>query len=318
MQFEITGTDHFSRLEGPCVFIGNHMSTLDAFVLPTIIQPLKPVTFVVKQSLVEYPIFGHLMRSRDPIVVGRTNPREDLKAVLEGGAERLQSGISIVVFPQTTRTALFDPAAFNSIGIKLAKRAQVPVVPLALKTDAWANGARLKDFGRIDPAKTVHFAFGEPLRVQGSGAAEHQQVVEFIRGHLVSWGGTVAQGLPPPRFDAETRRAASRGRSVKQLPDGPVVRRVRLDLPRPTAADHAARPGPRPARAGGARAGRGAGAAAVVAGLPKTLRAGRFHGGRDGRPRSRRPRCCVSSRRARRPGSSALPSIWDRRTSSAR
>jgi 1-acyl-sn-glycerol-3-phosphate acyltransferase len=193
VRFEITGVQHFSRLEGPCVFIGNHMSTLEAFVLPTIIQPLKRVAFVVKKSLVEYPIFGHLMRSRNPIVVGRTNPREDLKAVFEGGVERLQSGISIVVFPQKTRSPLFDPAAFNSIGIKLAKRAQVPVVPLALKTDAWANGAHLKDFGRIDPALPVHFAFGEPLRIQGCGAAEHEQVVEFIREHLMSWGGRVAQ-----------------------------------------------------------------------------------------------------------------------------
>jgi 1-acyl-sn-glycerol-3-phosphate acyltransferase len=106
--------------------------------------------------------------------------------------ERLQAGISIVVFPQKTRSPLFDPAAFNSIGIKLAKRAQVPVVPLALKTDAWGNGACLKDFGKIDPAKEVHIAFGEPLRVQGSGAAEHQQVVEFIRGNLEAWGGKVA------------------------------------------------------------------------------------------------------------------------------
>jgi len=194
VQFEITGTEHFSRLQGPCVFIGNHMSTLEAFVLPTIIQPLKRVAFVVKKSLVEYPVFGHLMRSRDPIVVGRTNPREDLRAVLEGGVERLQSGISIVIFPQKTRSPLFDPAAFNSIGIKLAKRAKVPVIPLALKTDAWGNGVRLKDFGKINPARKVHFAFGELLRVNGSGAAEHQKVVEFIRENLQSWGGTVAQG----------------------------------------------------------------------------------------------------------------------------
>lgn len=193
VQIEITGTQHFSRLPGPCVFIGNHMSSLEAFVLPTIIQPLKRVAFVVKRSLVEYPIFGHLMRSRDPIVVGRTNPREDLKAVLEGGAARLQAGISIVVFPQKTRSPLFDPAAFNSIGIKLAKRAQVPVIPLALKTDAWGSGTCVKDFGKVDPGKAVHFAFGAPLPVQGNGAAEHQQVVEFIRERLQSWGGKVAQ-----------------------------------------------------------------------------------------------------------------------------
>jgi 1-acyl-sn-glycerol-3-phosphate acyltransferase len=195
VRFEITGTGHFSGLPGPCVFVGNHMSTLEAFVLPSIIQPLKRVAFVVKRSLVEYPVFGHLMRARAPVVVGRVNPRDDLKAVFEGGLERLQAGISIVVFPQRTRSPLFDPTAFNSIGIKLAKRAQVPVVPLALKTDAWANGSLLKDFGRIDPAKTVHFAFGEPLPVQGAGAAEHQRVVGFIRENLEAWGGKVAHGV---------------------------------------------------------------------------------------------------------------------------
>ena len=68
------------------------------------------------------------------------------------------------------------------------------MIPLALKTDAWGNGALLKDFGKIDPSRTVHFAFGEPLRVQGGGAAEHQRVVEFIRENLVSWGGKVAHG----------------------------------------------------------------------------------------------------------------------------
>jgi 1-acyl-sn-glycerol-3-phosphate acyltransferase len=196
IRLEIEGADHFAGLAGPCVFIGNHMSTLETFVLPSVVMTAKRVTFVVKRSLVEYPVFGHVMRSRDPIVVGRTNPRDDLKAVLEGGLERLRGGVSIIVFPQRTRTPVFDPASFNSIGVKLAKRAQVPVVPLALKTDAWGNGRLVKDVGTIDPAKEVHFAFGPPLRVAGSGAEEQQAVVEFIREHLLAWGGQVAEGAP--------------------------------------------------------------------------------------------------------------------------
>ena len=82
---EITGTDSFRALDGPCVFVANHMSTLETFVLPAIIAQFKDATFVVKQSLVDYPVFKHVMRSRDPITVGRSNPRDDLKAVLEGG-----------------------------------------------------------------------------------------------------------------------------------------------------------------------------------------------------------------------------------------
>jgi 1-acyl-sn-glycerol-3-phosphate acyltransferase len=195
VRLEITGLQHVEALKGPCVFIGNHMSTLETFTLPGTLVPIRPVTFVVKQSLVDYPIFGHVMRSRDPITVGRTNPREDLKAVLEGGTDRLARGISIVIFPQTTRRAFFDPAEFNSIGVKLAKRAGVPIIPIALKTDAWSNGTLAKDYGPIDPSRTAHFAFGPPLTVAGRGEAEHEEIVRFITHHLIIWGGSV-QGAP--------------------------------------------------------------------------------------------------------------------------
>ena len=79
VRFDIAGLGARGGPRGPCVFIGNHMSTLETFALPVLLLPFKKITFVVKQSLVEYPVFGHVMRSRDPITVGRTNPREDLK-----------------------------------------------------------------------------------------------------------------------------------------------------------------------------------------------------------------------------------------------
>lgn len=187
VKFEITGSDAFRSIEGPCVFIANHMGTLETFVLPTLIAPFKDATFVVKQSLVDYPIFKHIMRARDPITVGRTNPRDDLKAVLEGGVERLKAGRSVIIFPQTTRTSFFDKDQFNTIGIKLAKKAGVPVVPVALKTDAWGNGPILKDYGRIDPSKKVYFDFGKPLLISDLGKKEHREIVEYIAGKLKEW-----------------------------------------------------------------------------------------------------------------------------------
>jgi 1-acyl-sn-glycerol-3-phosphate acyltransferase len=190
---DVSGMENVARPEGPCVFIGNHMSTLETFVLPVLISPIRKVTFVVKQSLVDYPVFGHVMRSRDPITVGRINPRDDLKAVLEGGVERLAKGVSMIIFPQTTRTVRFDPGEFNSIGMKLAKRADVSVVPFALKTDAWGNGRLLKDFGRIDPSRTAHFAFGSPMRIRGRGGEEHEAIIRFITAKLKEWGGSVKE-----------------------------------------------------------------------------------------------------------------------------
>jgi len=184
----ITGTREFIGLQEPCVFIGNHMSTAETFLLASVIQPFRPITFVVKRSLVEYPVFKHVMRARDPVVVGRVNPREDLKAVLEGGQARLRAGCSLVIFPQRTRTVEFDREAFNTIGVKLARRAGVPVVPLALKTDAWSNGRWLKDFGPIRPVEILRIAFGTPLGLEAGERAVHEAVIAFIEAQLRSWG----------------------------------------------------------------------------------------------------------------------------------
>jgi 1-acyl-sn-glycerol-3-phosphate acyltransferase len=187
IQVTIEGIGHLQGLNGPCVIVANHMSMLETVVLPIIVQPVRDVTFVIKQGLLEYPVFRHVMRSRDPVAVTRVNPREDLKAVLEGGADRLHRGISIIIFPQTSRTPGFDPSQFNSIGAKLAQRTKVPIVPLALQTDAWRNGWPLKDFGRIDRSRRVRFAFGQPLEIKGRGTEEHQQVIEFIQDRLKEW-----------------------------------------------------------------------------------------------------------------------------------
>ncbi|PLX29437.1 MAG: 1-acyl-sn-glycerol-3-phosphate acyltransferase [Ignavibacteria bacterium] len=186
-RFDIQRMNILHSFDGPAVFVANHMSILETFILPSLINPVHHCTFVIKPSLMEYPVFKHVMRSRNPVVVSRDNPRQDLITVLEEGSKRLADGISIVLFPQTTRTTQFDPSQFNSLGVKLAKRAGVPVVPVALKTDAWSNGRRLKDFGPIDPSKTIHFTFGDPMTVEGNGKEQHEIAAAFIAEQLARW-----------------------------------------------------------------------------------------------------------------------------------
>ncbi len=181
------GMRHIAALDGPAVFVSNHMSTLETFVLPCIIEPLRTCTFVVKEELLAYPVFGPIMRAVEPIAVTRKNPKEDFMTVLAEGEKKIREGFSIIVFPQTTRMTEFHPEEFNTLGIKLALRGGVPVLPVALKSDAWGNGKLVKDFGRIDPAKEVHFAFGPAMPVTGRGADQHKAVVAFIQAHLRAW-----------------------------------------------------------------------------------------------------------------------------------
>lgn len=181
VKFEIKGIDNLTKAEDTIVIIGNHMSMLETMILPAIVQSQLDVTFIVKQALLDYPVFKYIMRSRDPIALTRNNPRKDFKIVLEDGLKKLNSCISVIVFPQTTRTNTFEPSSFSSIGVKLAKRADKKVVPLALITDAWENGKILKDFGRINPNKKVVFHFGDPITVDNSA---QDKIIKFISDNI--------------------------------------------------------------------------------------------------------------------------------------
>ena len=186
-RFYIEGLDNLRQDKEPVVIISNHMSTLETIVFPGLIAPVRKTTFIVKDNLVKARIFGPVMRSRNPIVVGRTNSRQDLETVFRRGPELISEGYSIIVFPQSTRHIKFDAQQFNSLGVKLAKKAGVRVIPVAIKTDFWEIGRYLKDIGRIKRDRPIHIHFGEPLTISGNGREQHQQIVEFIQAKMNEW-----------------------------------------------------------------------------------------------------------------------------------
>ncbi|MEI8139462.1 MAG: lysophospholipid acyltransferase family protein [bacterium] len=190
-RIEVEGLEHLAKTPGPVVIIGNHMASLETVVLPCFILPFKEVAFVVKQSLRTHFAFGPIMCAVKHIAVSRDNPREDLKRVLNEGTELIRQGVTVVIFPQATRSAEFDVDGFNTLGVKLAARAGVPVIPLALKTDFMANGKWVKDAGYVYPERPIRFAFGAPLAVTGNGRETHAAVVDFIVTHLKAWGGSI-------------------------------------------------------------------------------------------------------------------------------
>lgn len=192
--FHVSGLSPMAAQQGPLVYVANHMSLIDTLILPCILLAFNHTTFVVKEGLLKYPLFGSIMGAVDPIAVTRRSPREDLKTVLTQGQASLASGRSVVVFPQATRSDTFEAASFNSLGIKLARKAGVPVLPVALKTDFQKNGRFIKDLGQVDPREPLYVKFGEPLAVEGGGRATHQKVVEFIVKNLRAWGADIKSG----------------------------------------------------------------------------------------------------------------------------
>ena len=190
----LRGLNNLDSFSEPAVIIGNHMSLLETALMHAFVRPRRDFCFVIKRSLLDVPYFGHIMRRLKCIPVDRVNPRDDFRAVMEIGTERLKEGKSVIIFPQSTRSTIFDPEQFNTIGIKLAKHAGVPVIPLALRTDFLNNGKLVKDLGPIRRNNPVWFEFGEPImKIAGNGRDEHAQIIRFISDRLRDWGGQVKE-----------------------------------------------------------------------------------------------------------------------------
>ena len=204
----IRGAHHLACENAP-VIVSNHMSALETLLLPSAIVTFHDMTTVVKDSLLNYPLFSRILRTVKAIGVTRTDPRKDLATVLSQGPQVLKEDRALLLFPQGTRSREFDASRFNSLGVKLAKRAGVSLIPLAVKTDFHGVGRWVKDFGPVDRSQHIHLAFGAPLTVDVDGNARevHQKAVSFIADQLRAWDIPVVNG-PDPQPTTTTKEEA--------------------------------------------------------------------------------------------------------------
>jgi len=189
----ITGGANLFDVTGPVVFAGNHMSMLETLLIGSFMNIDRHATVVVKQSLMTYPLFGKILQGLAAIPVTRRNPREDLRQVLSVGTQRLNEGISVALFPQSTRSTGFDPARFNTLAVKLAARAGTPVVPVAFKTDFVGIGRLVRDFGPLRRDREIRIGIGAPLRMRADSKQVQKDLVGFLVETLAGWGVKIAE-----------------------------------------------------------------------------------------------------------------------------
>lgn len=128
-RLEVRGTENVP-VGGPLIFVANHQSTID---IPTLFAAIPTdFRFVAKKALMYVPILGWYMWMAKFVFVNRSHRREAI-ASLEQAALRIRGGISIVMFPEGTRSESLRILPFKKGPFALAMRAGVPIVPVAIE-----------------------------------------------------------------------------------------------------------------------------------------------------------------------------------------
>lgn len=193
------GFEKLSALNGGAfVAVCNHISLMETMVMPAVFFAFNNTAVVAKRSLAKYPGFGTIIHSTRSILIDRKNARQDLAEVIKQGTDLLKDGVSVLLFPQGSRSIEFNPRKFNSLGAKLASKAGVPVVPIACKTDMAICGVGpFKDLGPIDPSRPVKFSMGPILDSSMPQRDIQNACTDFISGKLREWGLPVTDSPSP-------------------------------------------------------------------------------------------------------------------------
>ena len=126
----------------PAVFLFNHQSGADIFIVAKLVR--KDTRAIAKQELRYAPVLGQLMAAAGIIFIDRKNRNKAIKA-MKPAVDALQSGISIAIAPEGTRSVDYALGPFKKGAFHMAMQAKVPLVPIIIRNahDALPKGSTL-------------------------------------------------------------------------------------------------------------------------------------------------------------------------------
>lgn len=198
MSVSLEGWENRQAYKGPVVYLCNHMATYETIMLPPVLLTYGPFSVVTKASLAHLPFLESAAAKMGVVPIGRQNPKADLLALFDVGTRRIADGHSFLIFPQGTRQQIFDRRKFSSIGAKLAEKAGVPVVPIAIDSRCQTTREKglfkkvFKDFGPLDTSRDIRCACG-PVIPCGKSREMHEASFTWIADQLETWGVPVVR-----------------------------------------------------------------------------------------------------------------------------
>ena len=141
----------------PYVAVANHESFVDILLISHLPFEMK---WLSKSDFFKYPLVGWMMRMAGDIRLDRGD-RKSAVQVLHEMQDRLAKDVSVMVFPEGTRSVTGELGEFKDGAFKVAIEAGAPILPLAvvgtrdalIKHD-WRFGTTHAEVRVLDPIST--------------------------------------------------------------------------------------------------------------------------------------------------------------------
>ena len=173
----VKGEEHLMS-HRPAVFILNHQSNADMLIAIKLIR--KEARGVAKMELKKMPVIGQILDAAGTIFLDRGDKDKAIEA-LKPAIESLRNGISIVIFPEGTRSYDYTLGKFKKGAFHLAMEAGVPIVPIVLKNahDVMPRGKNI-----FNPA-LVEVIIHEPVLTHDWTHQNLDQKIKSIRNRFL-------------------------------------------------------------------------------------------------------------------------------------
>ncbi len=141
----------------PYLVVSNHESFVDILLISHLPWEMK---WLSKAELFRIPVLGWLMRLAGDIPVDRGNARSAAEAMVRC-KQILREKVSVIIFPEGTRSTTADMLPFKDGAFRLAIDAGVPILPLAvsgaataLRKHDWRFGRSVAEVRVLEPVET--------------------------------------------------------------------------------------------------------------------------------------------------------------------
>ena len=147
---------NFDQWPSTAIFIANHSSQLDINASAASIP--YPIVYLSKSSVRKVPVLGLLNERVGTVFIDRSNPTAAKQSV-DRLLETLNRGISVIVYPEGTRSKDGELLPFKKGAFHLAAKSQAAIIPLHI------HGTRtaLPKGGLLMRKNPIHIRFGKPL-----------------------------------------------------------------------------------------------------------------------------------------------------------